>query len=185
MGFTVACFTTLANALQRQGTRGTLIPLYGSVVLKLNLADVGFALTFATFSNLCITIPIGYALDKLRRKAVLVPSLALTSITVFAFTLTGNFTQLVFACICLGVSQGIGGQAPLTMASGSTMNEPHGASMGLFRVFTDVGFIIGPLIVGAITDLFGMVMAFYVMAALTLMNLIQVQVFAKETLPST
>ncbi len=57
--------------------------------------------------------------------------------------------------------------------------------MGLFRVFTDVGFIIGPLIVGAITDLFGMVMAFYVMAALTLMNLIQVQVFAKETLPST
>ena len=184
MGFTAACFTTLINALQRQGTRGTLIPLYGNVILNLDLADVGYALTFATLSNLVITIPTGYALDKLGRKAVLVPSLALTSITVFAFTLTGDFTQLALACVCLGISQGIGGQAPLTMASDSTMDEPHGVSMGLFRVFTDIGFIIGPIMVGAITDGFGMIIAFYVMAAATFINLIQVQIFSKETLPS-
>lgn len=183
-GFTAACFTTLINALQRQGTRGTLIPLYGNVILNLDLADVGYVLTFATLSNLLITIPTGYALDKLGRKAVLVPSLALTSITVFAFTLTGDFTQLALACVCLGLSQGIGGQAPLTMASDSTMDEPHGVSMGLFRVFTDIGFIIGPLMVGAITDGFGMIIAFYVMAAATFINLIQVQIFSKETLPS-
>ncbi len=183
-GFTVACFTTLANALQRQGTRGTLIPLYGNVILGLDLAQVGYVLTFTTLSNLIITVPIGYALDKFGRKAVLVPSLALTSITVFAFTITRDFTQLALACVCLGISQGIGGQAPLTMAADSTMDEPHGVSMGLFRVFTDVGFIIGPIIVGAITDFFGMIVAFYVMAAVTFVNMIQVQVFAKETLPS-
>ncbi|MDQ1280319.1 MAG: transporter, family, multidrug resistance protein [Thermoproteota archaeon] len=182
-GFITACFATMANALQRQGTRNTLIPLYGDTVLKLNATDVGFALSLATFANLFITIPTGYALDRLGRKAVLVPSLALTSIMAWVFTLTGDFTQLALACIFLGFSQGIGGQAPLTMASDSTMDLPHGISMGLFRVFTDIGFIIGPIMVGAIIDLYGMTAAFYSMAAVTFASMVFVQVFAHETLP--
>ena len=184
VGFSASCFAALANALQRQGTRNTLIPLYGIDALKLSDSSVGFALSLATFANLFITIPTGYALDRLGRKAVLVPSLALTSIVAFAFTLTGDFAQLALACIFLGASQGIGGQAPLTMASDSTMNEPHGVSMGLFRVFTDIGFIIGPIMVGAIIDLYGMTMAFYSMAAVTFVSMIFVQVFAHETLPN-
>lgn len=183
-GFITACIATLANALQRQGTRSTLIPLYGDAVLKLNATDIGYALSLATFANLFITIPTGYALDKFGRKAVLVPSLALTSVMAWIFTLTGDFNQLALACIFLGLSQGIGGQAPLTMASDSTMDEPHGLSMGLFRVFTDVGFIIGPIMVGAITDLYGMIIAFYSMAVVTFVSMVFVQVFAKETLPS-
>ena len=99
------------------------------------------------------------------------------------FTLTADFNQLALACILLGLTQGIGGQAPLTMASDSTMDMPHGFSMGLFRVFTDIGFVVGPIMVGAIIDLYGMNAAFYSMAAVTLVSMVFVQVFAHETLP--
>lgn len=183
-GFTTACIATLANALQRQGTRGTLIPFYGSDVLSLSNTEVGNALSLATLANLAITIPTGYALDKIGRKSILVASLALTSVVVFLFTLTGDFTQLAITCVLLGVSQGVGGQVPLTMASDSTMNEPHGSSMGLFRVFTDIGFIIGPILVGSLIDTAGMNIAFYSMSAVTLASLIFTLMFAHETLPS-
>ena len=183
-GFTAACIATLANALQRQGTRGTLIPFYGSDVLKLSNTEVGNALSLATFANLFITIPTGYALDKIGRKSILVTSLAFTSIVVFLFTLTGDFTQLAINCVLLGITQGVGGQVPLTMASDCTMNEPHGSSMGLFRVFTDIGFIVGPMMVGFLIDTAGMNIAFYSMSAVTIASLIFTLMFAHETLPS-
>ncbi len=182
-GFVAACVATLGTATQRQGTRNTLIPFFGSGVLGLSQTEIGLALSFATIANICITIPTGYALDKFGRKTVIVPSLLFTSVVAWAFTLTQSFNQLALTCIFLGLAQGIGGQAPLTMASDSTMYEPHGLSMGLFRVFTDIGFIIGPIMVGSITDLFGLSIAFYSMAAVTFTSMLYIQFFAHETLP--
>jgi len=102
---------------------------------------------------------------------------------VFLFTLTRDFTQLAITCVLLGVSQGVGGQVPLTMASDCTMNEPHGSSMGLFRMFTDIGFIVGPVLVGSLIDAAGMNVAFYSMSAVTLASLGFTLMFAHETLP--
>lgn len=183
-GYFIACFATLIAFLTRQALRNTLIPLYGNQELKLDSAEIGYVSSLATLANLLITVPIGYALDKFGRKTVLVPSLALAAITSGIFSLTGDFVQLALACILLGLSQGVGGQAPLAMASDSTMNEPHGLSMGLFRVFGDVGFIIGPIMVGAITDGYGLKAAFYAMSIVTFAAMIIIQIFARETLPS-
>jgi MFS family permease len=52
------------------------------------------------------------------------------------------------------------------MATDVTIDDPHGLAMGLYRVFGDIGFIVGPTILGFIADHFGLTMPFYFMTAL-------------------
>jgi DHA1 family multidrug resistance protein-like MFS transporter len=181
--FCAACIATFTTFFMRTGLRSTLIPLYGDGELNLTTAEIGYAISFSTFTNLFITIPIGYALDRFGRKAILVPSLLASAFVALIFPFTNSFTQLAVACVLLGLSTGGGGQAPLAMASDATMNEPHGLSMGLYRVFGDIGFIIGPLMVGVIADTYGLRPPFYAISLLIFASVILVQLAAKETLP--
>lgn len=176
-----ACIAALTVFLMRTGLRNTLLPLYADAELGLNEAEIGYAISVSTITNLVITIPIGYALDRFGRKTVLVPSLIASAIVAALFSWTADFTHLTVVCFLLGLSTGAGGQAPLAMASDATMQEAHGLAMGLYRVFGDVGFILGPLLVGMIADSYGLVWPFYALSAAILLSAIFVQLYAKET----
>jgi len=178
--FCTACIATFTTFLERQGLRATLIPLYAAAVLSLGTADIGYAISLATFTNLFVTIPFGHALDRIGRKKVLVPSLALLAITSLIFPFTGSFIQLGMTCIILGVGEGGTAQAPLTLASDATMNEPHGLSMAVYRVFGDLGYIVGPIMIGILSDAFGLRFPFYAVATLIFLSTTLVQIFAKE-----
>jgi predicted MFS family arabinose efflux permease len=62
------------------------------------------------------------------------------------------------------------------------MREPHGLAMGLFRVFCDIGFILGPLLVGATSDTYGLQAPFYAIAGIVFAAGLFVQVSTSETL---
>jgi DHA1 family multidrug resistance protein-like MFS transporter len=179
--YLAACIAALTVFFMRQGLRNTLLPLYADGELQLNEAEIGYAISFSTITNLLITIPVGYALDRFGRKTVLVPSLIASAVVAMLFALTSDFTQLIIVCVLLGLSTGAGGQAPLAMASDATMDEAHGLAMGLYRMFGDVGFIIGPLFVGVIADSYGLVWPFYAVAAVIMLSALFVQGYAKET----
>ncbi len=178
--FCTACIATFTTFLERQGLRATLIPLYAATILGFGTADIGYVISFATFTNLICTIPFGHALDKIGRKKVLVPSMVLLGATSLIFPFTGTFLQLSITCIILGVGESGTAQAPLTLASDATMNEPHGVSMAVYRVFGDIGYIVGPIMIGALSDAFGLYVPFYAVAGLIFVSTVLVQAFAKE-----
>lgn len=180
--YSAACIATFTMFLLRTGLRSTLIPLYGNAELNLTTAEIGYAISFSSFTNMLLTIPVGHALDKFGRKMVLVPCLIATSIISLLFSFTQDFTQLSLMCVLLGVGTAGGGQAPLALASDATMDEPHGLSMGLYRVFGDLGFVIGPTIVGIIADAYGLRYPFYAIFLIVFTSAMIVQFFAKETL---
>ena len=81
----------------------------------------------------------------------------------------------------LGLGTSGAGQAPLALASDAAIDQPHGVSMGLYRLFGDVGFVVGPIILGIIADGYGLRMPFYFMTILIFVNAALVKVFARET----
>lgn len=180
--YSAACIATLTLFFLRTGLRSTLIPLYGEAELNLNKAEIGYAISLSTLTNLLVTIPVGHALDKFGRKIILVPSLIATSVVAIIFSFTNSFVDLSLACILLGLSTAGGGQASLALASDATIEMPHGLSMGLYRVFGDVGFIIGPILVGIVSDAYGLKFPFYVVSAIVFISAIVVQLLSKETL---
>jgi MFS family permease len=70
------------------------------------------------------------------------------------------------------------------MATDVTIDDPHGLAMGLYRVFGDIGFILGPTILGFIADQFGLTVPFYFMTALLFINALLVLKVATETYAS-
>ena len=179
--FSMACLATFTIFFMRTGIRSTIIPLYASTVLGLDPDAIGIVISCATITNLIVTIPVGHAIDYYGRKPIIVITLALTAISTIFFPFTTSFVTICAAAVLLGLGTGGAGQAPLALATDATINEPHGLSMGVYRLFGDIGFVIGPILMGFIADNSNLSMPFYVTTAIIIVNVILVQIFAKET----
>jgi DHA1 family multidrug resistance protein-like MFS transporter len=182
--FIMASVATFTMFFLMAGIRDMIIPLYAANVVNLDEASIGYILSFATVINLLLTIPIGYMIDSQGRKSVILKSLFVTSGACLVFSFTNSFWTMAVAAIILGIGTSGAQQAPQAMATDVTIDDPHGLAMGLYRVFGDIGFILGPTILGFIADHFGLTVPFYFMTALLFINALLVLKVATETYAS-
>ena len=179
--YSLACVATFAIFFMRTGIRGTMIPLYADAELGLNESQIGAIISYATIMNLLLTIPMGHSIDYHGRKPVIVKSLFVTMLSSLFFPFTTNYLTLSLAAIVLGIGTSGAGQAPLAMATDATTNEPRGISMGLYRLFGDIGFLVGPIILGLIADNVNLKAPFYFTAGMLVICTVLIQLFAVET----
>ncbi len=179
--YMMACLATFTVFFMRTGIRGTMIPLYGDGVLGLDTASIGTVISYATLTNLLLTIPFGYSTDYFGRKPTILFSLIVTAASSLIFPMTSDYFQLSLAAVLLGIGTTGAGQAPLALATDASINEPKGLSMGLYRLFGDVGFVIGPIALGLISDYYGLRMPFYFTAVLVFINALLILLLAEET----
>ncbi|MBN2336552.1 MFS transporter [Candidatus Bathyarchaeota archaeon] len=179
--FSLACLATFTVFFMRTGIRGTMIPLYADAVLGLDEVTIGTVISYATIMNLIMTIPMGHAIDYFGRKPPMVFTLFITAFAALAFPYTTDYLTISLAAVLLGIGTGGAGQAPLALATDATMDEPHGLSMGMYRLFGDIGFVVGPIILGLIADNYGLRMPFFFMTGMILVSTVLVQLYAKET----
>lgn len=179
-GFMFAAFATTTTAILA-GVRQTTIPLFASTIIHLNSVDIGIVLSVATAMNLILTVPMGYAIDNFGRKPIVVFALCASAVSCFIYPSTSTFLLMCGASAIMGIGSSGSNQAPVAMATDATVNEPHGVSMGLFRMFSDIGGIIGPIILGMVADSFGITTPFYVMAVILLVNASIIFFFGRET----
>jgi multidrug resistance protein len=179
--FAIATIASFAAFLLMTGVRGYLISLYASSVIGLDQISIGIVLTYASVMNLFLTMPMGYAVDYYGRKHITWIFLVLSAIACIFFPLTGDYLTLSLAAIFLGVATVGSGQAPFAMVTDATDGEPRGISLGVFRFFGDIAFIIGPLLMGVIADATDLRTPFYVMAVIMLLSAIIVALWGVET----
>jgi len=179
--FLMASVATFTMFFLTAGVRDMIIPLYSSNVLGLDEVAIGMILSCATVMNLILTIPIGYMIDSYGRKSVILKSLYVTSAACLVFSFTNSYWTMALTAVLMGIGTSGAQQAPQAMATDVTINEPHGLSMGIYRVFGDIGFIVGPTILGFIADNFGLRVPFYFMAALLFTNAMLFLFIAQET----
>jgi multidrug resistance protein len=179
--FSMACLATFTIFFMRTGIRSTMVPLFAERVLHLDAEAIGIVISCATITNLIVTIPVGHAIDYYGRKPVIVINLIITAIAALSFPFTTSFVTMCAAAVLLGIGTGGAGQAPLALASDASQSEPHGLSMGVYRLFGDIGFVIGPILLGMIADNSDLLMPFYVTSVIIIVNVVLVQLFAKET----
>jgi len=179
--FLMASIATFTMFFLTAGIRDMMVPLYSANVLGLNEVEIGTVLSFATVMNLILTIPVGYMIDNYGRKSVILKSLWVTCAACLAFAFTGNYWAIAGVAVLLGIGTSGAQQAPQAMATDVTIDEPHGLSMGLYRVFGDIGFIVGPTLLGFVADGWGLHTPFWVMTGILFVNGLLVTRFATET----
>ena len=60
-----------------------------------------------------------------------------------------------FGCVVWSVATGVSGAAPAAYAADTAPPGMNAAAMSAYRMLADLGYVIGPLALGAITDAFG------------------------------
>ncbi len=174
-------FATFANNLNWVA-RNTLIPFYATFELSLGLSEVGLLLSAVSFSIVLLSFPSGIAADKFGRKITLVPSLALSGISIFLFPSVRDFSQALYASIFTGLASGMGAGVLGTIAADTAPKEWRGVFLSMWRLMADAGAMLGPLIAGFIIDFYGLSSAFYFSASVVVVSAITSHIYIKETL---
>ncbi|MFX1534839.1 MAG: MFS transporter [Promethearchaeota archaeon] len=66
-----------------------------------------------------------------------------------------RFPYLFLLIALQGVGAGIGGGAPMVMAIDLAPSHLRGAFVGLWTIIGDIGYVVGPVLLGLIADFFG------------------------------
>jgi len=155
--------TLVANGAQTWmvgGVYSTLVPLFGRERVGLDEVGVSLAIAVASTTEFLALYPAGAVADRVGRKAVLGPSLAVIVVVLWGLARAADPVWFLGALAVLGAAFGAGGVAPAAMLSDLTPAETSGTATGVFRFVGDLGFVLGPLAAGAGADAFGLGPAF-------------------------
>jgi MFS family permease len=181
IGFVLACLVSLTNAVARTGGLFSVVPLLGSMRLGLSVTAIGFALAAGTVVGLLATYPGGWLVDRYGRKAVIAPSTVISGVSMLLFCVASSYPWFIAASIAWSIAISIGGSAPSVYAADSAPPGMNATTISVFRMAGDVGYITGPLLLGALSDGFGPVTALVTASVLLVLSGILFAALAPET----
>jgi multidrug resistance protein len=179
--FFLISMVTLGTFMTRTGGRQTILPLLAADRFDLSPGALGLLFTLMSFLNLVAVPFAGTYADRFGRKAVIVPASLMTCLSLVMFALAAEVWFLVLAAVVQGVGTGFAGPAPAAYAADIAPERSRGFAMGLYRTYGDVGFVIGPPVMGWIADASGYASSLYFNTALVACTAFAFALWAPET----
>jgi len=132
--------------------------------------QIGIILGVQLVAVVLIKPLMGKVSDRLGRRAVILPGLAIGAISVALLPLTRDVYSLAFLSLVFGI-----GFATVTSSTSALVADvakagQFGASLGVLRTIMDVGQTIGPVLTGWLVGTWGYGAAFPVLAAVLLIS---------------
>lgn len=151
----VACIINLVCMMNNNGIRGTLLPIYVTEVIGIELTRYAFLVSGSTVGSVSGNLIGGYLSDRIGRKRVLLAGLGLGAISLSGISIFMGFYPLLVMMFLNGVFWGIVyGVVPAYIAD-AVPDEVRGIGIGTFRTFMDLGGLIGPVVMSSIAEFVG------------------------------
>jgi MFS transporter, DHA1 family, multidrug resistance protein len=181
VGFLTIAVVSLVAAFNRTGAIFSIVPLMGVERLGLNEAAIGAALTVANLCNLAIIGFAGILVDRFGRKLVIVPSCLISGLAFAGFAFANGYPMFVFSAVLWAVGVALSGSASAAYAADQAPPGANGVTMGIYRMLSDAGYVIGPTVLGLIAAASGAQMSLLAAAALAVVATIPFMLLAPET----
>jgi MFS family permease len=171
----------LVNNLN-DGMAWGLLPLYyaaaGLSLTEIAVLAAAYPLTWGTSQ-----LATGALSDRIGRKGLIVGGLLVQGGAIAAIAATSGFWSWFAASVALGLGTGM--VYPTLLAAVADVADPswRGSALGVYRMWRDLGFAAGAILVGVIADRAGMGSAIAAVAAITAASGIVVAVRMRETHP--
>ena len=177
--YQAACMVALGQGWQSMGVRNAFIPLFVTEVLILETYWTGIAFAIAAVAQTAALVPAGNATDRIGRRPVMIVSGVVCGAAAVAMAFSPNSWVLVAMLCIYGVGAAMQGTAP-TAAVGDATQGRGGAPVAAFSMVTDLGSIFGPLVVGAVLDIWSFPVAFAIGGAILLAGSVYAFFIPKE-----
>lgn len=181
--FPLVSLVTITHFMARTGAIFTIVPVMTRDRLGLDVAQIGLAMTLGNAVNLAMMPVAGLLTDRLGRKPLIVPGALLSAVAFGAFAFVDSYPMLLLLCLLWGFAVGFGGSAPGAYVADLAPPGANGITMGAYRSLSDIGYVIGPTLLGLIADYFGAGTSLLTIGALFLVSGALFGVLAPETAP--
>jgi MFS family permease len=161
--------------------RQFIIPVYGSVVIGLSAAEIGFIMTAASILDVAMFIPAGIMMDRWGRKVAAVPSFAVMAIGIALIPFTSTYAELLVAACIVGFGNGIGSGTMMTLGADLAPRGATGEFLGIWRLIGDAGAFMGPIAVGALAATTSLTGSAYLLSAIGFSATLTLAFLVKET----
>ena len=152
VGYLMVCLVGLVNAIVRTGGLFNVVPLLAASKLGLGPGQVGGLLALGSLLGLGASYPAGVLADRVGRKPIIVPSALLTAFAFLVYCWAPSMTWFGIACVLWGVAAAVNGAAPAAYAADNAQPGMNAAAMSGYRMLSDVGYVIGPILLGMVVD---------------------------------
>ena len=150
--FAVLSLVTFGSFFTRTAGRQTLVPLLGTARLGMSAGSLGAVFSLMAVINVVLIVPAAIMADRFGRRAVIVPGGIIAMIGLFVYGQSESVLIFVVAAIVLSLGEGLAGPAPSAYAADISPPDSRGLAMGLHRTTGDIGFVIGPPLLGWLAD---------------------------------
>jgi MFS family permease len=122
--------------------------------------------------------------DRIGRKGLIVAGMLVQGVAIGAIATVGTFEAWLAAAAVLGLGTAM--VYPTLLAVIADVADPdwRGGAVGVYRLWRDLGFVAGALVVGVIADRFGMTAAIGAVGVVTIASGLVVLARMRETLPT-
>lgn len=180
-GYLLVCLIMFMNAVARTGGLFNIVPVIGALRLGLSAGQIGGALAAGSVVGLLAAYPAGMLVDRFGRKAVIVPATVITGASMLLFAAAPGYVWFLGASILWGIASSIGSAAPAAYAADSAPPGMNAVTMSTYRMVGDSGYVIGPIALGLVVDVYGADAALILAAGLLVGMGILFMLFAPET----
>jgi len=154
-GFVLVSLVSFVAAFARTGALFNVIPVVARERLGLGAEQIGLGLGLASVVGLVLIYPSGMLVDRYGRKIVIMPATLVSGAAMLLFLVMPGYAWFLAGCVVWSVATGVSGAAPAAYAADTAPSGMNAAAMSAYRMLADLGYVIGPLALGAITDAFG------------------------------
>jgi MFS family permease len=155
---------TVALGLVNGGTGvfRTLFPPQAEAIAGLSALQIGNLIAVAGLAGLLSSVPTGIAVDRWGRKRPLLLGLLATALGTYFMAITGDLSSALLAVVVFGLAESLGQGSLQVYAMDQAPADRRGAFLGMWLLFTNIGQITGPLVIGSIADAYGFKTGFLV-----------------------
>lgn len=121
--------------------------------------------------------------DRIGRKWLIVGGMTIQALAIWMTVLFPTYSWWIAAALLQGLGTAM--VYPVLLAAVSDVAHPdwRATSLGVYRLWRDLGYAVGALLAGVVADLFGMAASIHVIAVLSLLSGLVVAFRMYETLP--
>jgi MFS family permease len=148
--------------------------------------QVGILFSLFGIVRSILQVPMGRLSDYVGlRKPFLEVGLLGSAATLYAYGIVGSVAALMSVRVLQGVALAISTPALMAIVEGVTEQNTRGGSMGFFSTMRTLGWGLGPIVGGALVDLFSMSVAFFLGAGLTVFAVVAIHFAVPEVAPTS
>jgi MFS family permease len=158
----------VANMIHRHGVRNTILPLYAASVLGLGGFSIATAIAAMAITGFIVMAPGGMLGDRVGRRRVISVGLAAVAIGDLAFLLTGDFWTFLAIAALIGCGDFFSSSQTALLSEIVPPSQRTWAMSG-YRFSSDLGALIGPILLAVVMDTIGVQAAIVTAAGILLL----------------